>query len=136
MRAVSLVSVGLVVNAAAAYAGPCPATITVDEPMQTAHGEMDLKIAVEHKFRYVSFYEGDPKDQADLAPDDNGPNGKIEQRWELTRTPGRPITMVCRYHGTDRTYVETVPASVKSCRLIGEMDEDGEVVGSPELECR
>lgn len=137
MRAL-LVSFGFVFSVAVAHAGPCPATITVDEPLQGADGELPgLKVKVEHKFRYVSFYEGDPRDQADLAPDEDGPNpGKLEQRWELTRAPGQPITMVCRYHGTDRTYTEVVPSRVKSCVLSGEMDENGDVLGSPELECK
>ena len=131
MRTLLLVPAAVLLSVSAAFAGPCPASIPDDVRVSGGSAQ------TEHKFRYVSFYEGDPKDQADLAPDDDGPDpGKIEQRWELTRSPGRPITMVCRYHGTDRTYVETVPARVKSCVLSGEMDEDGEVLGSPELECK
>ena len=132
MRTLLLVPVGLMLSAFAAYAGPCPASIPDDVSVPDGGSAQ-----VEHKFRYVSFYEGDPKEQADLAPDDDGPDpGKLEQRWELTRAPGKPITMVCRYHGTERTHVETVPAGVKSCTLSGEMDEDGEVLGSPELACK
>jgi len=131
MRTMLLVPLGLILSLGAAHAGPCPPTITDDKRVDGGSAQ------TEHKFRYVSFYEGDPKDEVDLAPDDDGPDpSKLEQRWELTRTPGRPITMVCRYHGTDRTYVETVPAKVKSCTLIGEMGEGGEVIGSPKLSCK
>jgi hypothetical protein len=84
----------------------------------------------------VSFYDGDPSEMADLAPEE-GPNPKvIEQRWQLTRTPGRPIVMVCRYHGTDRTIRKEVPPDIKECRLEGLITESGEIVGSPTLACR
>jgi hypothetical protein len=43
--------------------------------------------------------------------------------------------MVCRYHGTDETVKKEVPADVKQCRLSGLVSEQGEVVGSPSLEC-
>lgn len=133
MRAILLAPIGLAFCASAANAGPCPASVTVDEkPPGSAVG----MVPIEHKFRYVSFYEGDPKDQADLAPDE-GPNArKLEQRWELTRAPGQPITMVCRYHGTDKTTTSVLPANVKSCTLSGEIDAHGEVIGSPTLECK
>jgi hypothetical protein len=74
-------------------------------------------------------------EMANLAPDD-GANPKIlEQRWQFTRAPDRPIYMVCRYHGTDETVKQEVPADVKQCRLSGLVSEQGEVVGSPSLEC-
>ncbi len=130
MRMILLVPLGLALGMVSAHAGPCPASIPDD--VNTSHGSFQ----VEHKFRYVSFYVGDPKDQADLAPDD-GPNpGKLEQHWELTRGPGEKIAMVCRYHGTDKTVTSLLPPSVKSCTLTGEMDAHGDVVGSPTLECK
>lgn len=87
------------------------------------------------KFRYVSFFDGDPAEMADLAPDE-GPNPKIlEQRWQFTRAPDRPIYMVCRYHGTDQTFKTQVPGDVKQCKLSGLIDDKGEIVGSPTLEC-
>ena len=133
MRAVSLAALGISLFASPAFAGPCPPTISVDEkPPGSAAGA----IPVEHKFRYVSFFEGDPKDQADLAPDD-GPNPKkLEQRWDLTRMPGQTITMVCRYHGTDKTITQVLPPAISSCTLKGEMDGHGEIIGSPVFECK
>ena len=106
----------------------CPATLTADE---TAGG-----VEASYKFRYVSFYDGDPSEMADLAPAE-GPNPKVlEQRWQLTRHAGRPIVMVCRYHGTDRTVQKEVPADIRECRLEGLVDTAGEIVGSPTLKCR
>ena len=87
------------------------------------------------KFRYVSFFDGDPSEMADLAPDD-GPNPKVlEQSWQFKLSPGRPIYMVCRYHGTDETVKKEVPSDIKQCKLNGLVNEQGEVVGSPTLEC-
>jgi hypothetical protein len=54
----------------------------------------------------------------------------------MFRTPGRPIVMICRYHGTDATVRKDVPVSIKECRLEGQMDGKGEVLGSPTLTCK
>jgi hypothetical protein len=105
----------------------CPETI--DAGISTA-GAADS-----FKFRYVSFFDGDPSEMADLAPDDGANPKVLEQRWQFTRAPDRPIYMVCRYHGTDETVKKEVPADVKQCRLSGLVSEQGEVVGSPSLEC-
>lgn len=106
----------------------CPASIEADE---TAGG-----LPESFGFRYVSFFDGDPREMADLAPEE-GPNPKVlEQRWQFTRAPGRPIVMVCRYHGTDRTIVTEVPADTQECRLEGLVTDEGEIVGSPTMTCR
>jgi hypothetical protein len=106
----------------------CPATLDADE---TSDG-----LPVSYKFRYVSFFDGDPREMVDLAPEE-GPNPKVlEQRWQFSRSPGRPIVMVCRYHATDRTVVNEVPPDVQECKLEGLITEQGEIVGSPSLTCR
>jgi hypothetical protein len=106
----------------------CPAEIESDT---TAGGQPQS-----FKFRYVSFFDGDPDELVDLAPDDGPDANKLVQHWQFTRTKGRPITMVCRYHGTQQTVRKVVPASIKECRLEGTMDGKGEVVGSPTLTCK
>lgn len=88
------------------------------------------------KFRYVSFFDGDPEDLADLAPEEGPDPNKLVQHWQFTRTKGRPIIMVCRYHGTQQTVRKEVPASIKECRLEGQMNDKGEVQGSPTLTCK
>ena len=114
-------------HTAAASELSCPATLDADETSSTG---------TSYKFRYVSFYDGDPSEMADLAPSE-GPNPKVlEQRWQLTRNAGRPIVMVCRYHGTDRTVQKEVPSDIQVCRLNGFIDAGGEIIGSPKLECR
>ena len=106
----------------------CPAELETDE---TPGG-----LPQSFKFRYVSFFDGDPSEMADLAPDE-GPNPKVlEQRWTLTRSAGRPIVMVCRYHGTDATVRKEVPPDLTECRLEGLISEQGEIQGSPTLTCR
>lgn len=115
-------------TAAQAASFTCPATIETDT---TSGGQPQS-----FKFRYVSFFDGDPEDLADLAPEDGPDPNKLVQRWQFTRTKGRPIIMICRYHGTQQTVRKEVPASIKECRLDGTMDGKGEVVGSPTLTCK
>ena len=115
------------VSAAAADELSCPATVDTDD---TAGG-----LSVSHKLRHVSFYDGDPAEMADLAPDDASHGTTLEQRWQLTRSEGRPIVMVCRYHDTEQTVRKEVPADITACRLDGLIDSQGQIVGSPKLTC-
>jgi hypothetical protein len=106
----------------------CPAEIESDA---TAGGTPQS-----FKFRYVSFFDGDPEELADLAPDEGPDPKKLEQHWQFTRTAGRPIVMICRYHGTQQTVRKDVPAGIKQCRLEGLIDAKGEIQGSPTLTCK
>jgi len=133
MRAVLIMAIALALAvcqtpAQAAEDFTCPAEVEND---QTAGGQPQS-----FKFRYVSFFDGDPKDLADLAPEEGPDPAKLEQRWQFTRTKDRPIIMICRYHGTTQTVQKQVPASIKECRLEGLITDKGEIVGSPKLECR
>jgi hypothetical protein len=116
--------------AAVARAEPltCPAEIESDA---TTGGQPQS-----FKFRYVSFFDGDPEDLADLAPEEGPDPGKLAQRWQFTRTKGRPIIMICRYHGTQQTVRKEVPSHIRECRLEGLIDDRGEIVGSPALTCK
>lgn len=105
----------------------CPAELETDE---TEGGQ-----PVSYKFRYVSFFDGDPAELADLAPEEGGGPG-LDQIWRFEEERSRALVMVCRYHDTDRTVVKEVPAAISECRLKGEIDEAGEIAGSPDLACR
>lgn len=115
-------------GAAQAASFTCPATLDSDA---TSGGQPQT-----FKFRYVSFFDGDPEELADLAPDELPNPDKLTQRWEFTRTKGRPIVMICRYHGTQQTVRKEVPANIKECRLEGTIDAKGEIQGSPTLTCK
>jgi len=106
----------------------CPATLDSDA---TSGGQPQT-----FKFRYVSFFDGDPLELADLAPEELPNPDKLTQRWEFVRTKGRPIVMICRYHGTQQTVRKEVPANIKECRLEGTIDAKGEIQGSPTLTCK
>jgi hypothetical protein len=129
----TLITLTVAVLAAAAATGAqaaaftCPATIESD----TTSGGMPQSF----KFRYVSFFDGDPLELADLAPEELPNPDKLMQRWEFVRTKGRPIVMICRYHGTQQTVRKEVPANIKECRLEGVIDAKGEIQGSPTLTC-
>jgi len=128
----------LVVLSAVAALAVAPAA-RADEFNCPANIESDLTPAghpQSFKFRYVSFFDGDPAEMADLAPDDGSNPKVLEQRWSFTRAPGRPIVMVCRYHGTEATVRKEVPPEIQECRLEGFIDEQGEIHGSPTLTCK
>lgn len=105
----------------------CPSEIESD---QTAGGTPQS-----FKFRYVSFFDGDPADLADLAPDEGPSANTLQQRWEFIRSKGRPIVMICRYHATSQTVRKDVPLAIKECKLEGLIDAKGEIIGSPTLTC-
>lgn len=115
---------------ACAFAAPdafgCPDEIETDD---TPGG-----LTYAFKFRYVSFFNGDPAELADLAPDE-GEGPGLDQVWRFEKIRPRPITMVCRYHKTNLTVEKVVPVSISSCSIRSEFDEKGEIIGTPTLAC-
>ena len=84
MRSILMIGFALAAAVSSASASDlgCPATIDGDET-----GGLPESF----KFRYVSFFDGDPREMADLAPEE-GPNPKVlEQRWQFSRAPGRVV---------------------------------------------
>ena len=130
MNRLTLPALGLLFLASAGSAAAqdfsCPAQL--EAGASSAPGETI-------KFRYVSFFDGDPSKMVDLAPDDGANPKLLEQSWQFAQAPGSPVTMVCRYHGTEETVNREVPADIKGCRLEGIMDGKGEILGSPTLKC-
>lgn len=132
MRSILLGACALALGACANEEQPapepfgCPLELETDE---TSGGQ-----PVSYQFRYVSFFDGDPADMANLAPEEDDGEG-LSQRWRFGGERVRAITMVCRYHGTDRTIEKVVPDAISECRLKGEVTETGEIAGSPELSC-
>ena len=113
-------------NEAAREAFVCPVEILKDIS----------NIPVYFEFRTVSFFDGDPTEMVELAPEDNSQNGALDLFWRFERAQDRPIIAVCRYHETEQTETKEVPASITECRLNGEISETGEITGSPQMTCR
>lgn len=121
---------------AAESAFECPASIVVEEAPKAAAGWTVNGAEATRGFRYVSFFDGDPKEMVELAPDDNAKGTKLMQKWELTRNADRAINVICRYHDTEATLSKELPVGVKGCDLTGEINEKGEIQGSPTLMCK
>jgi hypothetical protein len=85
--------------------------------------------------RYVSFFDGDPKDMVELAPDDESREGRLDLTWQFASARPRPITMVCNYSNAD-TQRADLGEGVSLCKLTGEVDTGGNVMGTPVLVCQ
>ncbi len=97
----------------------CPPSIAVDERPAAVEGFTAVPGDGPHAFRFVSFFDGDPKDLADLAPDTDEDKGdKIVETWQLVAVPGNRITVICRYDDTDATLQTLLPETIKSCTLV------------------
>lgn len=85
--------------------------------------------------KYVSFFDGDPAQMIELAPDDASAEGKLDLTWQFG--PRRPegVTMVCNYSNSE-TQRTPLPETVSVCKLTGEIDGGGDVAGSPTLICQ
>jgi len=121
-----------------AFAAGAPSALAEDFgcPLELASDQSAGGQPQSFKFRYVSFFDGEPAEDVDLAPEEGPDQTKLEQRWEFTRMKGRPIVMICRYHATKETVRKEVPLGITECRLEGLITAKGEIVGSPALECK
>jgi hypothetical protein len=103
-------------------------------PAQISAGETPSARPPPSKFRYVSFFDGDPAEGVNLAPEEGAGTG-LDQVWRFDPARARPVTMVCRYHGTELVLEREVPAAISLCRIRGEIDGGGRILGSPALFC-
>jgi hypothetical protein len=65
----------------------------------------------------ITFFDGEPKEQASLAPDrESKVNGKSVATWNFNSN-SRPTWVACRYAGTTVTLTKELPKGVKSCSI-------------------
>lgn len=113
-----------VVAAAVALAGSAQAMVTCPMPPDPLV-----------KMKYVSFFEGDPAQMIELAPDDGSAEGRLDLSWQFgPRTPGG-VTMVCSYSNSEKQNAP-LPEGVSVCKLTGDIDDGGNITGSPTLVCQ
>jgi hypothetical protein len=87
------------------------------------------------KVQYVSFFEGDPAQMVEVAPDDASAGGKLDLTWQFGPRKPEGVTMVCSYSNAEKDQAP-LPEGVTVCKLTGEVDAGGAVTGSPTLVCQ
>ncbi len=129
MRTLALVSIALVVGSGVAQADPlCPNWIPDDS-------EAGRSVHLERTLGDVSFYYGDPKAVAELAPEVGTDPSNVTKHWKFARRWGDKLTVVCHYHDMNKTIVGVVPLSITSCMLGTLVGYDGEIPGLLGLVC-
>jgi len=105
----------------------CPEKITTSQELlkQASGWQQFVRPVKEGKTRQwsyvsgISLYTGDPKDIAQLKPDDEMAK---DQSWSFSApsSPERPLYMACVYFETRIQFVKALPLNVKKCTSIGE----------------
>ena len=94
----------------------CPATIRV-EPQKLASlvtgWSVVAKAEEPHQLASITFFDGDPKEDASLAPDRST---KLQQSWAFGSSD-HSIWLTCRYTGTTVVLGRALPKQVKSCTV-------------------
>lgn len=85
--------------------------------------------------KYVSFFDGDPAQMVELAPDDASAEGKLDLTWQFGPRTAPGVTMVCSYSNSE-TQRTPLPDDVSVCKLTGDIDAGGDITGSPTLICQ
>lgn len=112
----------------------CPASI---QTQQSAPKVPYPFIAVAAKtttsqLKGLTFFDGDPKDQASLAPDsENKVGGQIVSTWTFPPGNERPTYVRCLYEDTSVVLQRTLDAKITSCKVT--LDEKEEVSGYPAI---
>jgi hypothetical protein len=113
----------LVLSQAAAWlfaADPvqCPPRIEVNQRLAAQiPGWSAIPDQIPHQLAGLTFFDGNPRDQASLAPDrQTTVNGKAMALWTFG-VSGNPIWVVCRYAATDVMLTRQLPKPVRSCSI-------------------
>ncbi|MFN0023164.1 MAG: STY0301 family protein [Parvularculaceae bacterium] len=87
------------------------------------------------QMKNVSFFDGDPAQMVELAPDDSSAEGKLDLTWQFGPRNEQGVTMVCGYSNSE-TQRSPLPAGVTVCKLTGDIETGGNISGSPVLICQ
>jgi hypothetical protein len=105
-------------SAAAPGQAECPAEIRTGQELKSDAKDWDVFIDTaneRHPLSGVSYYDGPPRELAQLAPDRSDKRG---DSWTFpAREKGRSIWQVCRYSDTSIQLSRKIPDRIKTCRV-------------------
>lgn len=87
------------------------------------------------QLKYVSFFDGDPKDMVELAPDDASVDDIMDLTWTFPEKLSTPVTVVCRYSNSETQNV-SLTSGVTMCKLRGTIDASATITGVSVLTCQ
>ena len=96
----------------------CPPRIEVNQRLAVQiPGWSAISDQIPHQLAGLTFFDGNPRDQASLAPDKQTTvNGKTVAVWTFG-VSGRPIWVACRYAATDVMLTRELPRAVRTCSI-------------------
>lgn len=93
----------------------CPAQITTKETLANTIPYWHATIQdTTHPWRAVTFYDGDPRDNASLAPDKENKN---QSTWQFTSPRERDIYIACGYYRSSIELNQTLAKNITSCTI-------------------
>ena len=102
----------------AADAVQCPPRIEVNQRLAVRlPGWSAISDQIPHQLAGLTFFDGNPRDQASLATDKQTTvNGKTVASWTFG-VSGSPTWVACRYAATDVMLTRELPRPVRSCSI-------------------
>ncbi|MGD1070662.1 MAG: STY0301 family protein [Bryobacteraceae bacterium] len=96
----------------------CPPRIEVNQQLVIQPpGWSVISDEMPHQLAGLTFFDGNPRDKASLAPDKQTPvNGKTVALWTFGVSRG-PIWIACRYASTDRVLARQLPGTIRTCSI-------------------
>ena len=93
----------------------CPSQVEVQPQRiaKTVPGWSVIASEAPHQLTSITFYDGEPKEKASLAPDETG---RQRQVWTLAAQT-RPYWLSCHYSGTNVVLARPLPPTVKRCEV-------------------
>ena len=131
-RLLGLAFVVALASPAAAEEWSCPGSLlTVDQPA-APEGYTPQPAESTHGFRYVSFFDGPPANEIELAPSEDRNEGRTLQVWAFEPGRQQPITAICRYQDTNATISIDLAPAITSCTAVWASEE----ATAPSLACK
>lgn len=116
---ITLFAIAAVANNVGADTLACPQPIRTEETLAGAPPQ-DWQVSVDAAPRYlagVTFYAGQPSEQASLAPDRDVRAGKLRKASWRFEGSTEPIWFACRYLDSGVTLSKPLPAAYKQCEV-------------------
>ncbi len=102
----------------AAEADICPATLTTTQTGKAPYPYTAKPGATTAPLMGITFFDGDPKDEASLAPDsEKSVGGKITSVWKFDTSSKAGTYVSCSYFGTTMTLERKLVPTPASCTV-------------------
>lgn len=115
----------------------CPSTLQTHQTASAPKSWTVLESVTPSALEGVSFFSGNPGEQASLVPDETHDTAtRSTDRWKFVRSPGEQIWLGCSYRNTNVVLAQRVSGDLHECAAEFELTQSSHRLRLLAISCR